>query len=66
MEEKGNVVISAWIPQPLAEVIRLKTFLQRRSKSDLVRALLLREFSDEAASYGFDVEPRARGSGSNE
>jgi len=56
MEEEQNVVISAWIPQPLAEVIRLKAFLQRRSKSDLLRALLLREFNEEATSHQSEVE----------
>lgn len=57
MEERRNVVISTWIPQPLAEAIRIKAFLERRSKSDLLRALLWREFGEEAKSHGFDIEP---------
>jgi|GEM_PF-6852341 len=57
MQERQHVVISAWIPQSLAEAIRLKAFLQRRSKSDLVRTLLVREFSDETTSHEFDVAP---------
>jgi len=61
MQEKRNVVISAWIPQPLAEAIRIKAFLQRRSRSDLVRALLLRELGEETTSHGSEVEPPARG-----
>ena len=60
MQEKRNVVISAWIPQPLAEMIRVKAFLQRRSKSDLLRALLMREFTEEATSHAFNVAPAER------
>lgn len=47
MQEKRNVVISAWIPRSLSEVIRSKAFLERRTKSDVLRALLLQEFGRE-------------------
>lgn len=60
MNRQRKVVISAWVPESIAEAIRTKAFLERRSKSDLVRALLLREFSQEATSGDFDAGLRAR------
>lgn|GEM_PF-6451681 len=57
MQDKPNIVISTWVPGQIADLIQSIATKERRSRSSVVRNLLLDKFAGQIKSRGVNGEP---------